>query len=129
MTIICYQVLPSGRFSVFINILILPGFPLTSFHLAEASLSAFWWLYTLVCAIVQKYYEISFICNYSPFWYSFCNQPVLFAQLRNVNKLWNNNRTVQLNKRNQNKIKTKLRHIQIDDAFYCSIKPAKNVMV
>ena len=24
-------------------------------------------------------------------------QPVLFAQLENVNKLWNNNRTVQVN--------------------------------
>ena len=31
-----------------INSLILSGFPLTSFHLVEASLSAFSWLYTLV---------------------------------------------------------------------------------
>ena len=50
MTIICYQV----------------GFPLTSFHLAKAS-SAFLWLYALVCAVVKKYYEISFIYNYSHF--------------------------------------------------------------
>ena len=37
-----------------INSLILPGFPLTSFHLAEASLSTFLWLYTFVCAAVQN---------------------------------------------------------------------------
>ena len=43
------------------NPLILFGFPLTSFHLAEASLCAFLWLYTLVCAVVQKYYEMLFI--------------------------------------------------------------------
>ena len=48
--------------SVFnINSLILSGFPLTSFPLAEASLSAFSWLYILVCAVVQKYHEMSFI--------------------------------------------------------------------
>ena len=35
------------------NLIILSGFPLTSFHLTEASLSAFVWLvYTLVRAIV-----------------------------------------------------------------------------
>ena len=39
-----------------INSLILPGFPLTSFNLAEASLFTFKWLYTLVWAIVQKYH-------------------------------------------------------------------------
>ena len=50
-----------------INSLILPGFPLTSFHLAEASLSAFSWLYTLVCAVVQKYHEMSFIYDYPHF--------------------------------------------------------------
>ena len=37
-----------------INLLILFGFPLTFFNLAEASLSAFSWLYTLVCALVQN---------------------------------------------------------------------------
>ena len=50
-----------------VNLLILPGFPLTSFHLAEASLSAFLWFYTLVYAALQKYHEMSFIYNYSPF--------------------------------------------------------------
>ena len=45
---------PSFRsaFVFSINPLILSGFPLTSFHLAEA----FSWLYTLECAIVQKYH-------------------------------------------------------------------------
>ena len=43
--------------SVFVfsfNSLILSGFLLNSFHLAEASLSVFSWLYTLVCANLTK---------------------------------------------------------------------------
>ena len=54
-------------FVFIINSLILSGFPLTSFHSAEASLSAFTWLYTLVCAVVQKSLEMFFIYNYSYF--------------------------------------------------------------
>ena len=100
MTNLYYQVLPSGRLSFSIS-------TMTSFHLAEASLFRFWRLYTLMCAVVQKYYEMSFIHNYSHFQYSFCNQPVLFEQLENVNKLQNSNHTVHMNKRNQNKNKTK----------------------
>ena len=34
--------------------IILSGFPLTSFHLSEASLFPFSWLYALVCAVIQK---------------------------------------------------------------------------
>ena len=49
------------------NSLILSGFPLASFHLAEVSLSAFLWLYTLECAVIQKYHEMSFNYNYSHF--------------------------------------------------------------
>ena len=51
---------PSFRsaFIFSINALILCDLSLTSFHLAEASLSAF---YTLVCAVAQKYYEMFFI--------------------------------------------------------------------
>ena len=54
---------PSIRAASFFNInpLILPGFPVTSFDLDEASLSAFTWLYTLVCAVVQKCHGLSFI--------------------------------------------------------------------
>ena len=48
-------------------ITILSGFSLTSFHLAEASLSAFSWIYILVCAVVQKYHKLSFIYNYAHF--------------------------------------------------------------
>ena len=54
MTIICYLVLPSGR----------PSFEF--FHLAKAA-STFSLLYNLVFAVVQKYYEMSFIYNYSHF--------------------------------------------------------------
>ena len=113
---------PSFRspFVFSINSLILSGLPLTSFHLAEASLSVFLCLYTLLCAVVQNY-QMSFIYNYSHFQYSFCNQAVLFAQLENVNKLWNSNRIVHVNKQNQNKNKTNSCHIQIGHVFYCSI--------
>ena len=69
-----------------INLLILPSLFLTSFHSAEATPSAFWWFYTLVCAVFQKY-KMSCIYNYSHFKYLFCNQLVLFAQLESVNKL------------------------------------------
>ena len=36
------------------NSLILSDFPLTSFHLFEASVFAFSWLYALLCAVVQR---------------------------------------------------------------------------
>ena len=44
----------SSAFVFSINSLIFPGFPLTSFHLAEASVYAFLWLYILVCAVAKK---------------------------------------------------------------------------
>ena len=104
---------PSFRsaFVFSINSLILSDFLLISFQLAEASLSAVSWFYTVACVVVQKYHEMFFIYSYSPFWFSVCNKPVLFAQLENVNKLWNNNRTVHVNERNQNKNNTELRQI------------------
>ena len=55
----------SAYFFFSINTLILSGFPLTSFHLTEALLSAFSWPYTLVVAAVQKYREMTFVYNYS----------------------------------------------------------------
>ena len=121
---------PSFRsaFVFSINSLILSGFSLTFFHLAEASLFAFSWLYT-ECAVVQKYHGMSFIYNHSHLQYSFCNQLVLFAQDENVNKLWDNNRIVHLNERNQKKNKAKSRHIQIDHALGCLIQATNSVMV
>ena len=109
-----------------INSLILPGFPFTSFHLTEASLSAFLWLCALVCAVAQKILRNVFN-NYSHFQHSFCNQPTLFAQLKNVNKLQNNNRTVHVNKiiTKENQVS----QIQIGHAFYCPIQPTNNAMV
>ena len=53
MTIICHQVL-SSRWFFSINSLIFSDFPFNSFHLAEASLSAFLWLYILVCVVTLK---------------------------------------------------------------------------
>ena len=55
------------------------------------------------------FYQVLFINNYSHFWYSFCNEPALFAQLENVNDLWNNNRTVHVN--NETKTQTKPSHV------------------
>ena len=122
MTLICYQVLPSA-FIFSINLLISSSFHLTFLHLAEASLSAFSWLYTLVCEVVQKYHEMYF--TYNHFLYSFCNQPALFAQGENVNKLWNNNRTVHVNEQDQSKSCL----IQIEYLLHCSIYPTKNADV
>ena len=48
-----------------INALILSGFSSTSLYLA--SRSAFPWLHTLVWAVAQKYYQMSFIYTYSHF--------------------------------------------------------------
>ena len=50
-----------------ISLLILSGFLLTSFHLAEVSQSAFTWLYTLVCAVIENDHEISFTYNHLDF--------------------------------------------------------------
>ena len=57
---------PSFRsaFVFSINSLTLSDFPLTSFHLTEATLSAFSCLCALVCAVVQEYHEMSFIYDY-----------------------------------------------------------------
>ena len=50
-----------------------------------------WCLTTCFCvasySVVQKYYEMPFIYNHSHFQYWFCNQPALFAQTGNVEKL------------------------------------------
>ena len=115
---------PSFRqaFVFSINSIILSGFPLTSFHLVEASLSVFSWLYTFEGEFVQKYHKMSFIYSYSHFQDSFFNQHVLFALRENANKLWNKNRILHVNE--QNKSKTKSRHIQTDHALYYSIHPA-----
>ena len=71
---------------------------------------------------------MSFIYNYPHFEYTFCNQSVLFAQLKNVNRLWNNNWAYRACKRAKSSHKTNSRLIQIDHMFYCSIC-ASNRMV
>ena len=107
MTIVCYQVF-SFVFSV--NSLISSGFPLASFHLVEPSLSAFSWLYTLVCEFVQKYHEMSFLFiithNLST---HFAVNLFFLPQLENVNKLKRKNRTMHVNK--EIKTKTKPSHV------------------
>ena len=109
---------PSFRspFVFSINSFILSGFPLTSFHLVDASLSAFSWLYTLVCAVVSIKCLLSIINHIFSTYFA-----INLFFFHNVYKLWNNNHTVDVNERNQNKSKTKSRHIQIDHGFCCSI--------
>ena len=111
----------SSAFACSINLLILPGFPLAPFHVVEASLSAFSWLYTFVCAVVQNFCDISFIYNYSHFQYSFCKEQISFAQ--NVKKLWSNRRTVHVNERNQNKSKATSRHVSLIARSIARISP------
>ena len=71
--------------------------------------------YSCMCAVVQNITNCLLFIIIHIFSTHFCNQPVLFAQLENVNKLWNNNLTMNVNERFKNKNKTKSRHIQIDD--------------
>ena len=94
-----------------INSLVLLGFPLTSFHLAEASLSLFSWLYTLACAVIQKYHKMFFIYICSHFQYSFCNQPILFAQPEDINKLYYGTTTALCMWTNEIKTKAKPSHV------------------
>ena len=78
----------------------------------------------LLCVQLSKNITkcLLFIIIFSTYFlYSFRNQPILFENPEIVNKLKNNNRTVRVNQWNQNKNKTKSRHIQIDHAFYCVI--------
>ena len=79
---------PSFRsaFVFSINSLILSGFSLTSFNCAEAPLFAFSWLYTLVCVVVKKFHDMSFVYNYTLFY---------------------KNKSLDLGKNFRNKLKTK----------------------
>ena len=54
----------------------------------------------------------------------FCNQPVLFAQLEKVSKLWNNNRTVHARKKLKQKQNQRRQNRSI---VQCS--PSKNATV
>ena len=82
-----------------LNSLISSGFPLTSFHLTEASLSAFLWFYTLVCAVVQRSK-----CLLSIFIHIFSTHfAINLFYMLDVKKLWKNNCTCIWT----NKIKTK----------------------
>ena len=105
MTFICCQVLPF--FSVSTHCSWLAFFSLLFIQLKPHYLrfSGFILLYV---QLPKKYYEMSFIYDYSHFQYPYCNQPVLFAQLENVNKLQINNHTVDVNE-----IKTKAKPSQV----------------
>ena len=100
-----------------INLLILSGFRLTSFHLVKALLSAFPWIYTLVCAVVQKFVKMFFIYIYSHFQYSFCNQPVLFAQPYSSTTIKNINVSQMINK---NELFGHITHYQLLNEYILS---------
>ena len=63
ITIIYYKSFLQVGFPFQYQLISLACNSLISFHLAEASLSAFSWLYTLY-AFAQKYHEMSYIFNY-----------------------------------------------------------------
>ena len=59
-----------------------------------------------MCAVVQKYHKMFFIYDYDYFFFYILstfgiNLLAIFAQLENVNKLWNNKHTVHVNEQNQ----------------------------
>ena len=120
MTIVCYQVLCSGQFCFQYQLINFVWLSFDFFHLTEASLSVFSWLYTFVFAVVQIYHKclLSIIIH------------VLVLPLQSIRficttwkreqTMWNNNRTVHVNEQNQNKRKTKSCHIEIDHPF-CSL--------
>ena len=116
MTITCYQVLPLGRIL----------FSVSTHQSCLAVLSLLFMLmksyYLLFRDFIVLRVQLFKNINYAHFQYSFFNQLVLFAQVENVNKLWNNKHTVHVNKLNQNQNKTNSCHIQIDPAFYCSVQ-------
>ena len=138
-----------------INSLILSGFPLTSYHLAEANLvpraisknckplfrfplipkrcaglkvelkSYYLFLrgFTLLCVQISKNITKCFLKKSSSLVLN--QQSTYFTE--NVNKLWNNTRTVCEIKQKQKKLKP--HHIQIDRTFYCLIQPTNNPVV
>ena len=93
-----------------INLLILSDFPLTSFHLAyKASLSALTWIYTLVCAAVQKchnYFILFFILLFIII-HIFSNQFAINLFYLNNFKMWTNYGTANASRMWMNKIKKK----------------------
>ena len=84
---------PSFRsaFVFSINSLALSGLPLTSYHLAEAWLSAFSWLWTLVLQLSENITKCLLFLIIHIFSIHFAMNLVLFIHLENVNKLWSNN--------------------------------------
>ena len=119
---------PSSRSAYVFSVL--SSFPLTSFqYLVFSILSSFPLTFSL-----SVFCNIIFFCVQLPKNTTKCLFFIIihivithfainlfFAQLESVNKLWNNNRTVNVNEQNQNKNKTKSCHIQIDNVFCCSI--------
>ena len=82
----------------------LPGFQLTS-----SPLSPFSWIYTLIYAVVQNITKCLFY-NYSHFNTHFATNLFYLHSLKTETRLWKNNRTVQVNKRNKNKNRTNTSH-------------------
>ena len=93
---------PSFRSALVFSIkpLILSDFSLTSFHLAEASL-----LYLLLRGFILLCVQLLKNIKKCLLFIIIHNQPVLFAQHKNVNKLRSNNCIMHMNKRNGNNSK------------------------
>ena len=90
-----------SAFVFIINSLILSGFSLASFIQLTPHYLVFRGFIPLCLQLSKN--TTKYLLFVITFQYLFCNQLVLFAKLENVNKLWNNNRTVHENERNRNK--------------------------
>ena len=101
----------------FINLVLL-SFDLSSFRWSH-TICFFVPLYSCVCSCPKI--SLLFIIIHIFSTHFVVNLFYLHNNLETIIKLWNNNRTVHVNERNQNKNKTKSRHIQIDHGLYCSI--------
>ena len=114
---------PSFRsaFVFSINSLILSGFPLTYFHLAEPSLSGFSWLYTFVWAVARKILRNVFYLLLLFTFLVLILQSTCFICTTWKRKQTIENQPHRTYEQNQNKTKTKSGHIQIGHVFYYSI--------
>ena len=91
----------------------------TSFHLAEASLSAFLWLYTFVCNCPKMLRNIFYI-------WLFTFLVLILQSTCFICTIWKCKQTIEQQQQraceqNQNESETKSGHIQIGHACYCSM--------
>ena len=113
-----------------INSLILSGFPLTFFHLAETSLSAsLFRCFILLSVQLSKNIRKLFYLYLFTF-LVFILQSTCFICIPRKRKQTMEQQPNRVRERTKSKQKqNQARHIQIDHAVYCSIQPTNNSVV